>query len=34
LRRHHDPKDVKAKTEELLDRGRFSLSLAVTVGAK
>jgi hypothetical protein len=34
LRRHHDPKDVKAKTEELLDRGRFSLSLPVTVGAK
>jgi len=34
LRRHHGPKEVKAKTEELLDRGRFSISLPVPVGAK
>ncbi len=34
LRRHYDPKEVRAKTEELLDKGNFSVSLPVPVGAK
>lgn len=34
LRKRHDPKELKPRTEELLDRGKFSVSLPVPVGVK